>query len=113
MLADRTLLSVTLAATFAAGGAAGWAAGSFGAAVPVVPTSAEQVYAPQLRALRDGGYEESDMRDAVRIHQQYLDGYQQWWKAFLDAHAANLDVVDRRFETELKSLDDRVKARRR
>lgn len=113
MLADRTLLTVTLAATFAAGGTAGWAAHARRADVPVVPTSAEHVYAPQLRTLREEkGFSDEEIAEATRLHQQYLDSYQQWWKAFLEAHAANLDVVDRKFELDLKALERRVEARR-
>lgn len=111
MLADRTLLGVTLAATFAAGGMSGWALREHRADQRFNPAVAAQVYAPQLRTLKDRGYDESEMKDALTIHQQYLDDYRTWWKAFLDAHAANLDQVDRTFETKLEGLEQQFRTR--
>jgi uncharacterized membrane protein len=107
MLADRTLLAVTLVATFTAGSLTGWAARDRRAQAPYLPTAAEHVYAADLRALRDKGYDDAEMKEALRVHQQYLDAYQQWWRAFLDAHASNLDEVDRRFEAALGELKTR------
>ena len=111
MLADRTLLGLTLATTFAAGGMAGWAARNQRIDAPYRPTKAAHVYAVQLRALAEKGYDEQEVADAEKIHQQYLDSYQHWWQMFLDAHAANLDVVDRKFEERLAELDVRFRAR--
>lgn len=107
MLADRTLLGVTLSATFAAGLLSGWAARDRRPQAPYLPTNAEHVYAKDLRALADRGYDDAEMLEALRVHQQYLDAYQQWWRAFLDAHAANLDEVDRRFDLALADLKRR------
>lgn len=110
-MADRTLLSVTLATTFVAGGVTGYAARDLQPQAPFRPRSAEYVYAPRLRALEQRGYDAAEMADAVRIHQEYLDAYDRWWQAFLDSHDANLEQVDRRFANELDGLELRFKAR--
>lgn len=111
MLTDRTLLGVTLAATFAAGGVSGWAARDARSAARVNPTVAAQVYAPQIQALKERGYDAAELREALAIHQQYLDAYQTWWKAFLDAHASNLDQVDLTFERKLEGLEQQFRLR--
>ncbi|MCE9635911.1 MAG: hypothetical protein K8T90_09415 [Planctomycetes bacterium] len=113
MLADRTLLGVTLVATFAAGGMSGWAARDHRSGANFNPTVAAQVYAPRIRELKDRGYDENELKEALTIHQQYLDAYQNWWKAFLDAHSANLDQVDRTFETRLSGLEQQFRLRTR
>ena len=113
MLADRTLLGLTLTVTFAAGGAAGWSAGARRSDAPPNPLDARQVYARQLAALRDRGYDEAALAEALEVHQRYLDAYQSWWQRFCEDHAPNLDAVDRRFETDLRELDARVTARLR
>lgn len=111
MLADRTLLAVTLATTFVAGGVTGWATRDLRPDPPFRPRSAEHVYAPRLRQLRERGFDETEMRQAVQVHQAYLDAYDKWWQAFLDAHQANLDQVDRRFDEQMEALEARFRAR--
>ena len=107
MFADRTLLAVTLATTFVAGGMTGWVTRDLRPEAPFRPRAAEHVYAPRLRALRDRGFDEAEMREAVKVHQTYLDGYDKWWQAFLDAHDSNLEQVDRRFQAQMDALEDR------
>jgi predicted outer membrane protein len=107
MLTHKSLLGVTLTATFAAGGLTTLAVRDARPQAPYLPTNAEHVYAKDLRVLRDRGFDEAEMKEAVRVHQQYLDAYQEWWRAFLDAHASNLDEVDRKFESALADLKRR------
>jgi hypothetical protein len=111
MLADRTLLVATLATTACAGFTTGWAARDRRGDPAHRPTDAQQVYASQLDALRAKGYDEQEMRDALRIHQQYLDTYQEWWNRFLEQHDRNLTKIDRLFEDELQQLDVRFRER--
>ena len=111
MLADRTLLGLTLVATFAAGSLRGWAARDHRADIPYRPTQAEHVYADRLADLRRRGYNDDEMREAVRLHQKYLDAYQRWWAAFLEAQSANLDDVDGNFDRELAGLESRFQTR--
>lgn len=111
MNAQRSLLGLTLATTFAAGCMSGWSARDLRAEPPFRPTKASSVYAAQLRALGAKGYDTAELAEAEKIHQQYLDSYQHWWQMFLDAHAANLDVVDAKFEEKLADLDARFRAR--
>ena len=111
MLADRTLLGVTLAATFAAGGMSGWAARDLRAEARFNPTAAAQVYAPRIRELKERGYDDVELKEALTIHQDYLDAYQNWWNAFLVAHEKNVDQVDRRFETRLQALEQQFRLR--
>ena len=111
MFADRTLLAVTLATTFLAGGMTGWVTRDLRPEAPFQPRSAEHVYAPRLKALRERGFDEAEMKEAVRVHQAYLEGYDYWWRSFLDAHSSNLDVVDRRFEEQMEALETRHRER--
>ena len=62
MFADRTLLAVTLATTFVAGGMTGGVTRDLRPEAPFRPRAAEHVYAPRLRALRDRGFDEAEMR---------------------------------------------------
>jgi hypothetical protein len=112
MLGEKALLSVTLATTFVAGGVTGFAVRDLRPDEPFRPRSAEHVYAPRLRALRDAGYSEPELREAVRIHQDYLDGYDKWWQAFAETHDANLAQLDGKFERELAELASRVEERK-
>ena len=111
MHADKTLLAVTLATTFVAGGVTGWATRDLRAQAPFRPRAAEDVYAPRLAALRTRGFDEAEMKEAVKVHQAYLDGYDKWWQAFLDAHQSNLDQVDQRFEDQMDALEARFRER--
>jgi len=113
MHADKSLLAVTLAMTFVAGGVTGWATRDLRAAAPFRPRVAEDVYAPRLAALRARGFDEAEMKEAVKVHQTYLDGYDKWWQEFLDAHQANLDQVDRRFDDQMAALVTRFEERTR
>ena len=107
MFADRGLLAVTLATTFVAGATAGWVTRDLRPEAPFRPRAAEHVYAPRLQALRDRGFDEAEMKEAVQVHQAYLDAYDRWWQAFLDAHDSNLEQVDRRFQEQMDALEAR------
>ena len=113
MLADKTLLSVTLAATFASGMFVGVAAkgASRGAGAP--PMSPDVIYAPQLADLAARGYDEAEMAEARQAHADYLKGYQTWWEAFLDAHRANTDLIDSKLDKRLAALEARHQERTR
>jgi hypothetical protein len=111
MFADRTLLAVTLATTFVAGAVTGWVTRDLRPEAPFRPRAAEHVYAPRLRALRDRGFDEAEMKEAVRVHQAYLDHYDRWWQSFLETHAPNLDVADRKFGEQMEALEERFRKR--
>ncbi len=104
MLADRTLLSVTLAATFASGLAVGVAVKGAGRAAGVPPTDAAAIYAPQLAELQSQGYDDAEMAEARGAYSDYMKGYKYWWNAFLDAHRQNTDVLDAKLEKRLAAL---------
>lgn len=115
MLTDRTLLHSTLALTFAAGCASGFAAGGGrdGAAAAFRPHDARHVYARELAVLRDEkGYDESEMAEAIAIHQQHLDAYKSWWDNFCVEHDRNLSVIDRKLDERRATLELKVAARR-
>ncbi len=111
MLAEKSLLSVTLAATFVAGTVTGYAARDVKGEPPFVPTKAEHVYARRLAELRDRGYDKAEMAEALRIHQAYLDEYGGWWTKFLDGYRDSLSTVDTGFENACAELE--VKFRQR
>lgn len=104
MLADKTLLSMTLAATFASGVLTGFAAkgADHGAGAP--PTDANAIYAPQLTELQSQGYDATEMTEARQAYSDYLKGYQYWWNQFLDAHRPATDGIDEKLEKRLAAL---------
>jgi hypothetical protein len=103
MLADKTLLSVTLAATFASGTFVGFAArGDLRAGVP--PHDASAIYAPQLTELKVDGYDATEMTEARQVYADYLKGYETWWNAFLDVNRAPLDKIEETRERRLAAL---------
>lgn len=103
MLADKTLLSVTLAATFASGTFVGFAArGNPGAGVP--PHDATAIYAPQLSELKVAGYDDAEMGEARQVYADYLKSYETWWNAFLDVNRAPLDKIEETREKRLAAL---------
>jgi hypothetical protein len=104
MLADKTLLSVTLAATFASGVFTGFAAKGAARGAGVPSTDPAAVYAPQLADLQTQGYDGAEMTEARQAYSDYLKGYQTWWNAFLDAHRQNTDVLDVKLEKRLAAL---------
>lgn len=104
MLADKTLLSVTLAATFASGVFTGFAAQGAAKKDGVPPNDAAAIYAPQLAELEAKGYDAAEMKDAKQAYSDYLKKYQYWWNQFLDAHEANLRDIDGKLEKQLDAL---------
>ncbi|MCG3133771.1 MAG: hypothetical protein HMLKMBBP_01023 [Planctomycetes bacterium] len=111
MLAEKSLLSMTLAAAFAAGGVTGFAVRDTRAERPYRPDRAEDVFAARLAEFRAAGFDASEMSEALRMHQAYLDGYSRWWRDFLEAHKTVLEREDDRFEAEVRALEARVAAR--
>jgi hypothetical protein len=111
MLADKTLLSVTLAATFVAGTLTGYTARSLRPEPPFQPGRAEHVYARQLAELRGNGWTDDEIAAARTLYQEYLDDYGTWWTQFLETHQRNLDAVDSRFEKGFAELDGKVRLR--
>jgi len=111
MLANRTLLSVTLAATFASGTFVGLAVNGQSHKAGVPPTDADAVYAPQLHELEVLGYDSAEMTDAREAYAEYLKGYGYWWTEFLDAHEKNLTQVDLKLEKRLAAVEARFRAR--
>jgi len=104
MLADRTLLSVTLAATFASGVFTGFAAKGAGRGAGAPPTDPSVVYAPQLADLQSQGYDTGEMTEARQAYSDYLKGYQHWWNEFLDVNQKNCDLIDKKLEKRLDAL---------
>jgi hypothetical protein len=111
MLADKTLLSVTLAATFATGLFVGGALRSRPRA-GAPPIDAQTIYAPQLAAFEAKGYDAAEMDEARSAYTEYLDRYQGWWNEFLDLHRDNLDIADRGLEQRLAALAQAHAARK-
>ena len=107
MLADKTLLSVTLAAAFSSGMFVGFAAKAPARGPGAPPMSADVIYAPQLAELEAKGYDEAEMAEARQAHADYLKGYQTWWDAFLDTHRANTDLIDAKLDKRLTALEAR------
>lgn len=111
MLADRTLLAATVTATFVAGSVTGYTVREMRGDPPFRPGRAESVYARELTELRREGFDDAELAKAVKIHQDYLDGYQRWWNEFLDSRTAVFDQQDRRFEAEVRKLREEHDAR--
>ena len=104
MLADRTLLSVTLAATFASGVVTGFAAKGAARSTGAPPTDAAAIYAPQLEELQSSGYDASEMTEARQAYSDYLKGYQHWWNEFLEVNQKNCDLIEKKLEKRLDAL---------
>jgi hypothetical protein len=104
MLADKTLLSATLAVTFTSGMAVGFAAKSQRPAFVTHSTDPAVVCAPQLRELEAKGYDAAEMAEARRGYADYLKGYDYWWTNFLDMESKNLDILETRLEKRLDAL---------
>jgi hypothetical protein len=104
MLADKTLLSVTLAATFASGVFTGFAAKGAGRGAVAPPTDPSVVYAPQLADLQSQGYDAAEMTEARQAYSDYLKKYQYWWNQFLDAHDATCRDIDDKLDKRLGAL---------
>ncbi len=105
MLADRTLLGTTLLVTFLSGGALGYLARDARRPAPVRPYAVETVFATQLDALAQRGYDETELGQARTIYTDYLGEYQTWLNAFFDTHTDALDRLDRRCEERLRDLE--------
>lgn len=112
MLADKTLLSVTLAATFTSGMFVGYAVkdGRRGAGAP--PTDPAVIYAPQLQELAAKGYDDAELAEARVIYADYLKGYGKWIDEFIDMRREVFDQIDKKHEKRLLELDARYRARR-
>jgi hypothetical protein len=104
MLADKTLLSVTLAVTFTSGLAVGVAAGRSRPAVFARSTDPAVICSPQLAELKDKGYDDAEMAEAKQVYADYLKGYEYWWTQFLDSQSKNLDIHDQKLEKRLDAL---------
>jgi len=113
MLADKTLLSVTLAVTFTSGLAVGVVAGRGKPVAIVHSTDPEVVCKPQLRELEDKGYDAAEMADAKQSYGDFLKGYEYWWTNFLDVESKNLDLLDKKLEKRLDALATRHAERAR
>jgi hypothetical protein len=109
MLADKTLLSVTLATTFASGAFVGYAAKGQVHGLP--PADASAIYAPQLEELELRGYDPTEMVEARQAYDEYLKGCNYWWDEFLAAHQANIDVLNAKFDRHLAALDAKFRGR--
>jgi hypothetical protein len=107
MLADKTLLSMTLAVTFTSGLAVGFAAKSGRPAMTGIPTDPAVIYAPFLNDLKTRGYDDAEMAEALKCYADYHKGYSYWWTQFLDVQTKNLDVVDDKFHKRLDALAKR------
>src|SRR5262245_27266157 len=112
MLADKTLLSVTLAATFTSGMFVGYAvkAGPRGAA-GVPPTDPSVIYAPQLGELAARGYDDAELAEAKVVYADYLKGYDKWVNEFIDMRREVFDQIDVKKDKRLAELEARHRAR--
>jgi hypothetical protein len=104
MLADKTLLSVTLAVTFTSGLAVGFAAKKARPAAPADWKNTDVVCAKQLRDLEGAGYDASELAEAKQAYSDCLKGYDYWWTNFLDMESKNLDLLDAKLEKRLAAL---------
>ncbi len=104
MLADKTLLSITLAVTFTSGMAVGFAAKGSRPAFVTHSTDPSVVCARELHELEAKGYDAAEMTEATRCYADYLKGYDYWWTNFLDMESKNLDVLDGRLDKRLQAL---------
>jgi hypothetical protein len=111
MLADKTLLSVTLAATFTSGMFIGYAVKAARRGVGGIPTDPTVLYAPQLEELAARGYDDAELTEARGVYAEYLKGYQTWWNKTLDTYRANFDQIDEKKDKRLADLDTRHRAR--
>ncbi len=110
MLADKTLLGTALALTFASGGTMGYFAHD-SAGTQVKAYTAEAVFAGKLEKLEAQGYDAEAVGEAREAYQRYLDEYQPWWDAFLEAHVDNLETIEAGLTERLQGVEDRWKAR--
>jgi len=104
VLADKTLLSMTLAATFASGVFTGFAAKGAARGAGAPPTDPAAIYAPQLADLQSQGYDAAEMTEARQAYSDYLKKYEYWWNQFLDAHESNVRDIDGKLEKRLAAL---------
>jgi hypothetical protein len=107
MLADKTLLSMTLAVTFTSGLAVGFAAHGAQPARRGFSTDPAVVCAPELKELKDKGYDDGEMAEAKESYAVWLQGYERWWTEFLDVQSKNLDLHDKKLEKRLDALSKR------
>lgn len=111
MLADKTLLSVTLAATFTSGMFVGYAVkDTHRAGAP--PTDPAVIYAPQLAALAARGYDDTEMAEARGVYAEYLKGYAKWVNEFIDMRREVFDQIDEKKDKRLADLEARHLARK-
>lgn len=112
MLADKTLLSVTLAATFTSGMFVGYAVkGARRGPAGVPPTDPAVIYAPQLDALAARGYDDAELTEAKQVYAEYLKGYGKWVNEFIDMKPELFDQIDHKKDKRLAELDERHLAR--
>ena len=111
MLADKTLLSVTLAATFVSGVAAGYAVKDNRRSAGAPPTDPAVIYAPQLEELAARGYDDAELSEARVAYAEYLKGYGKWVNEYIDMQRATFDQIDEKLEKKLADLDARHRAR--
>jgi hypothetical protein len=111
MLADKTLLSVTLAATFTSGIFVGYAVKDARRGLGAPPTDPAVIYAPQLAELAARDYNDAELAEARAAYSDYLKGYDKWVNPFIDQHREVLDQVDVKKDKRLAELEARHRAR--
>ena len=104
MLADKTLLSVTLAATFASGVFVGSGLRGATSRPGMPPTDPAVVYAPWLEKLESEGYDKSEMAEARQAYGECFKSYDYWWTTFLDVHRDNTVQIEEKREKRLDAL---------
>jgi len=107
MLADKTLLSMTLAVTFTSGLAVGFAAKGAQPARRGFSTDPAVVCAPELKDLKEKGYDDAEMTEAKQSYADWLAGYERMWNDFLDTFSKNLDIHDAKLDKRLEALSKR------
>lgn len=111
MLADKTLLSVTLAATFTSGIFVGYAVKDARRSLGAPPTDPAVVYAPQLEELAAKNYDDAELAEARAAYADYLKQYGRWVNDFIDLHRGNFDAIDKKLGDRLGELEARHRAR--
>jgi hypothetical protein len=111
MLADKTLLSVTLAATFTSGIFVGYAVKAARRGQGAPPTDPAVIYAPQLAELAARGYDDAELAVARATYADYLKGYAKWVNEYIDMRRETFDQIDEKLAKQLAELEARHGAR--
>jgi hypothetical protein len=111
MLASKAVLSAAIGATFASGALVGYAVHGTRDMKTGLSTDPNVIYAPYIEKLEAQGYDAAEMAEVRRIYADYHEGYDRWWREFLDKYAPNLDTVETKREKALEALEKKHRER--